>query len=52
VHFRKISGSGEDAHSFAHAIDFFHGSLQDERISDAEDALTSQKRGNFHAVGP
>src|SRR5205814_10448467 len=32
VHLGKISGSGEDAASFTHAINLVHGSLQDELL--------------------
>src|SRR5207302_10424065 len=51
VHFGKVSGSGEDADSFAHAIDLFHGSLQVERSLDAGDAISRRRIGNLHAVG-
>jgi len=51
VHFRKIGGCGEDAHPFAHAIDFFHGSLPDGRFSNAEDVLSHRKFGQFPCRG-
>src|SRR6266568_1775722 len=45
VHFRKIAGSREDANSFTHAIDLFHGSLPDGRYPNAEDAICRRKIG-------
>ena len=40
VHLGKISGSGEDADSFTHAINLFHGSLQDECWLDPRDVIS------------